>query len=204
MCFAQEVSPESPSEDPEVQWNWSPTRPVGPLHLRNTNWAQICHTHFSDQEEMPTTLKRRLWPKKSLAAYARAMMFIVLWDFLEQEDGFMGQLCWVSKSRLPSLLAFSPHISLKLLYSYQGIDLSQMSLNTFFKTFYLSRWPYHFPSSTSNLSSTKQSQRLVQNIDAPFPQHALCWTCPSPVFSFLSASLSPSRKPLLVMRIKRP
>lgn len=161
--------------------------------MRNTNQAQICNTHFSDQDtqtmrEVPTTLKSRLWPKKSLAVYTGAMMFIVLWGFLEQENEFMGQLCWVNKSGLPSLLPLSLHISLKLLYSYQGTDLGQTSLNTFFKTFHLSRRPYRFPLSTSALSSTKQPQQLVQNTDAPVPRHALCWACPSPclslVFSF--------------------
>lgn len=41
---------------------------------------------------------------------------------------------------------FPPTAHLHPLDCYHGIDVGQMSLNTFFNTFYSSRWPYHSPS----------------------------------------------------------
>lgn len=73
--------------------NWSLTNLGGPFDLGEINQAQKCG----------------LWPKNYLAVYIGIMIFIVLWDFLEQEHELMRELGWVNKSGLP----FSPHNSLQ-------------------------------------------------------------------------------------------
>lgn len=133
-----------PSQDPEVQWNWPLTNSAGPLNLRELSQSPM-PLGFSDQgtqvrEEIPTTSKNRLWPTTSLTAYR---IFIIVWDFLEQENELLRELWWISRSGFPA--PPTPHIPMNLLGGYQEIDVGQLSLYNFLKSFHMPRRPHGSP-----------------------------------------------------------
>lgn len=183
--------------------NWSLTNLGGPSDLGEINQAQKC----------------ALWPKNYLAVYIGIMIFIVLWDFLEQEHELLRERGWVNKSGLP----FSPHSSLQptrwlsrnrcwssepkhflqhLFFIKVTIPLSNLqpptsapqskhsSLSAALETHSRQAKPY------SLLLTGKSSagNALPQKPSVPKPSHSL----------WLHAGLSSSRQPPLAMHTKCP